>query len=191
MILEKATKSTLSSQLRNRFFIPFKLEHMRFSLDPDVSVSEVLAHAHFDLDQDGSLDDIGILSRTSIFSSVWASGPVVTTAGDLARWADFLYGGRVLPKELYNQMIDFHRPTPGEPLMSGYGLGIVELNGEFFGGEQVWGHLGWQPGYMTAMLYFPDYSVSLVVMINDNNENSITFIGIGLWSVVKNHLNQN
>ncbi|MCW8803471.1 MAG: beta-lactamase family protein [Ignavibacteriaceae bacterium] len=191
MIIEKATESTICTQLRNRLFIPFNLGHTRFSLDPDVAAPSVLAHAHFDLNRDGILDDIGMLPRTSIFSSVWTSGPVVTTAKDLARWADFLYGGRVLQKESYDQMIDFHRPTPGEPLMSGYGLGTVELKGEFFGEVQVWGHLGWQPGYMTAMLYFPEYSVSMVVMINDNNENSITSIGIGLWNVIKNHLNQN
>jgi D-alanyl-D-alanine carboxypeptidase len=188
MIIEKETESRLASQLRNRFFIPLNLNHTFTPLDKPEMLSEKLAHAHYDLNGDGELDDMGSLPRRSIFSSVWASGPVVSTAEDLARWAESLYRGRVLKKESFDQMIDFHRPTPGEPLLSGYGLGISEFSSEIFGGERVWGHLGWQPGYMTAMLYFPDHSVSLAVMINDNNEGCITFIALGLWNVIKSQL---
>jgi D-alanyl-D-alanine carboxypeptidase len=190
MIIEKATASTLGKQLRNHFFKPLKLKNTFTPLDKNETMSGVFAHAHFDLNGDGELDDIGSLPRKSIFSAVWASGPVVSTAEDLARWAEVLYSGHVLKKESFDQMINFHRPTPGEPFLSGYGLGTAELKGESFEGERVWGHLGWQPGYMTAMLYFPDHSVSLVVMINDNNENCITYIAVNLWNIIKNHLSQ-
>jgi CubicO group peptidase (beta-lactamase class C family) len=98
-----------------------------------------------------------------------------------------LYSGRVLEKESLEQMVDFHRPTPGEPLISGYGLGAEELPGDFFGVKRVWGHLGWQPGYMTAMLYFPEDSASLTVLINDNNEECITRIAVGLRAVINRH----
>lgn len=188
MVIEKATQSTFGAQLRNRILVPLKLTHTFTPVDGDGTLSGALAHAHFDRDGDGTLDDIGRLSRRSFFSSVRAAGPVVSTAGDLARWTEALYGGRVLKRESFDQMIDFHRPTPGEPLMSGYGLGAVEFPREFFGGDQAWGHLGWQPGYMTAMLYFPDYSVSLAVMINDNNEDCITRVAVGLWTVIRDHL---
>ena len=188
MIIEKATESTLTTQLRNRIFIPLKLNHTFTPLDREETLSGTFAHAHFDLDGNGELDDMGYLPRKSIFSAVWASGPIVSTAEDLARWAESLYSSRVLKKESLDQMIDFHRPTPGEPLISGYGLGTAEFPSEFFEGERAWGHLGWQPGYMTAMLYFPNHSVSLSVLINDNNEDCITYIAIGLWSIIKNHL---
>jgi len=133
---------------------------------------------------------MGSLSRNSLFSSAWAAGPVVSTAEDLAKWAEYLYSDRVLKKESLDQMTDFYRPTPGEPFISGYGLGTAEIRGEFLGGERVWGHLGWQPGYMTAMLYFPDHSVSMAVLINDNNEKCITSITVGLWGIVKHHLEE-
>jgi len=188
MIIEKATASTLATQLRNRIFIPLTLNNTCTPLDRDAALCGTLAHAHFDVNGDGKLDDMGNMPRTSIFSSVWASGPVISTAEDLAQWADALYRGRVLKKQSLDQMLDFHRPTPGEPLISGYGLGASEFPGELFGGEKAWGHLGWNPGYMTAMLYFPDRSVTLTVLINDNNEGCITQIAVGLWSAVKNHL---
>ncbi|UCE18845.1 MAG: beta-lactamase family protein [Gemmatimonadota bacterium] len=188
MIIEKVTESTLTTQLRNRFFIPLKLNNTFTPLDIEETLSVEFAHAHFDLDGDGELDDMGYLPRKSIFSSVWAAGQVVSTAEDLVKWAEVLYSSRVLKKETLDQMIDFHRPTPGEPLYSGYGLGTGEFPGEFFAGDRAWGHLGWQPGYMTAMLYFPNHSVSLAVMINDNNEDCITYIAVDLWSIIKNHL---
>ena len=188
MIIEKATESTLATQLRNRFFIPLKLNNTFTPLDIEETLSGAFAHAHFDLNGDGELDDMASLPRESIFSSVWAAGPVVSTAEDLVRWAEVLYSSRVLKKETLDQMTDFHRPTPGDPLYSGYGLGTAEFTGKVLSGDRAWGHLGWQPGYMTAMLHFPNHSVSLAVMINDNNEDCITYIAVGLWSIIKNHL---
>jgi D-alanyl-D-alanine carboxypeptidase len=190
MIVEKATASTLNVQLRNRLLVPLKLNNTFPPIDGEAIESRVFAHAHFDLNEDGELDDMGSLSRNSLFSSAWAAGPVVSTAEDLARWAEYLYSDRVLKKESLDQMTDFHRPTPGEPFMSGYGLGTAEIRGEFLGGERVWGHLGWQPGYMTAMLFFPEHSVSMAVLINDNNEECITAITVGLWGIVKDHLEE-
>ena len=190
MIVEKATASTLNVQLRNRLLVPLRLNNTFPPIDGEARESRVFAHAYFDLNEDGELDDMGSLSRNSLFSSAWAAGPVVSTAEDLAKWAEYLYSDRVLKKESLDQMIDFYRPTPGEPFISGYGLGTAEIRGEFLGGERVWGHLGWQPGYMTAMLYFPDHSVSMAVLINDNNEKCITSITVGLWGIVKHHLEE-
>ena len=190
LIIEKATESSLSAELRDRLFIPFELRNTYTPLESKVSAPGVMAHGHYDIDRDGELDDVGLLSRRSIFSSVWASGPVVSSAEDLALWAESLFNGDVLAQESLDQMLDFHRPTPGEPFLSGYGLGACELRSEFFGGTRVWGHLGLQPGFMTAMLYFPDYSASMAVLINDNNESTITRIAVGLWDAVKAHLEE-
>jgi len=147
-----------------------------------------LAHGHFDLDGDGEIDDMASLPRTAIDSSKWASGSIVSTAEDLARWADALYGGRVLSPEATKQMLSFYRPVaeaPGGALASGYGLGVQE----FTAGEQrMWGHLGQYPGYMAAMLYVPAYSTTVVILINDGNEACITHISFGLLGVVENHL---
>lgn len=188
MIIEQAGSSTLSAQLRTRFLVPLDLAGIVPSIGDRAGEFPVFAHGHFDLNGDGQVDDMGGLSRNSLFSSAWAAGPVVSTAEALARWAEYLYGDRVLRRESLEEMTKFYRPTPGEPFLSGYGLGTAEIQADFLGGERVWGHLGWNPGYMTAMLFFPDRSVSLAVLINDNNEKSISSITAGLWSVVKNHL---
>jgi D-alanyl-D-alanine carboxypeptidase len=191
MIVERAESLTLGEQLRARLLVPLKLTGAFTSIGDGGQGSQVFAHGHFDLDGDGDLDDMGSVSRNSFFSSVSAAGPVVSTAKDLAQWAEYLYGGRILRRESRDEMTDFYRPTPGEPFISGYGLGTAEIQADFLDGERVWGHLGWNPGYMTAMLYFPDRSVSLVVLINDNNEKCISSVVAGLWSVVKDHIEPN
>jgi hypothetical protein len=109
---------------------------------------------------------------------------IYSTAKDLARWSQALYGGDVLTQESLEQMVTFHHPTPGEP-WSGYGLGTAEFR---LGGIEMWGHLGWQYGYMAAMLYLPDHSASIAVLINDNDQGSITSVALGLWLVVQFHL---
>lgn len=186
MIVERATASTMAEQIRTRFLVPLGFSHT-FSIGSE-GISGELAHGHFDLDGDGEIDDMASLPRTAIDSSKWAAGSIVSTAEDVARWADALYGERVLSPETMKQMLSFYRPiaeAPGGPLASGYGLGVQEL---MAGEQRLWGHLGHYPGYMAAMLYVPAYSTTVVVLINESNEACITHIGLGLLGVVGNHL---
>jgi hypothetical protein len=110
-----------------------------------------------------------------------------STAEDLARWSQALYQGEVLGQEYLQQMLTFHRPTPGGTLLTGYGLGTGELAHKTIEGLRAWGHLGWHYGYMAAMLYLPDDSTSIVILINDNNQDCMTYVGLGLWLVIKFH----
>jgi len=52
----------------------------------------------------------------------------------------------------------------------------------------MWGHLGWQYGYTSSMLYVPKRSASIVVLINDNNMMLINLAAIALCIVVEYHL---
>jgi D-alanyl-D-alanine carboxypeptidase len=124
MIVEQVTGSTMDEQIRTRFLVPLDLTHT-FSLGSE-SISGELAHGHFDLDGDGEMEDMASIPRTAIDSSKWACGSIASTAEDVARWADALYGGRILGPEAMKQMLSFYRPVaeaPGDPLASGYGLG--------------------------------------------------------------------
>ena len=84
-------------------------------------------------------------------------------------------------------MIDFQRPTPGEPC-SGYGLGLWEWKRELLGGAQAWGHGGWGFGWLAALIYFPENGVSLAILMNDNNEKCMISIGASLWRTIKGNL---
>ena len=87
-------------------------------------------------------------------------------------------------------MLTFHSPTPGEPLMIGYGLGTVKFLPVLFAGEEAIGHGGWVFGYRTAMAFFPEYDVSMSILMNENNDACIIAIADALIRVVLDYLSQ-
>jgi hypothetical protein len=83
-------------------------------------------------------------------------------------WHDRL----VLSPDYYNQMMDFHSPTTDEPLAAGYGLGVVWFNPDLFNGLTIYGHSGNPIGYAAGGLYLVDYGISLAIL--DNTEEGET-----------------
>lgn len=90
----------------------------------------------------------------------WAAGAGISTAEDLAAWAEALGGGKVLGPDLQKQRLDSLQPVkaddPGGAL---YGLGIAKFG-------QLFGHTGELPGFNTFAGYDPGNKVTLVVWTN-------------------------
>jgi D-alanyl-D-alanine carboxypeptidase len=186
MIAAKVTGSPVSAEIRRRFLNPLGLDHT-VVLDSDAPLPGAyrVAHNWWDADGDGVLEDIS--SRPRAWIATRSPAMVYTTAGDLAGWSQALYGGEVLGPETMAEMLAFHRPaptSPGEPLATGYGLGTQELR---LGGLKMWGHLGWQYGYTTSMVYLPKRSTSITITINDNNMALANLAFFGLWLVLVCH----
>src|SRR5262245_50460805 len=91
----------------------------------------------------------------------YAGGGLISSSRDLARWAKALYGGRVLSASRLQEMLTAQPSEDGAK----YGLG-VEVTAS--GAGPVYGHDGWIPGYMTDMIYFPDYKVAAAIQINSD-----------------------
>jgi D-alanyl-D-alanine carboxypeptidase len=180
LIVERATRSTVRRELHERFLGPLALDRTVILDADNTSLGpHAAARPWFDVDGDGALEDISGRGRA------WMAGRspamVFSTAEDLARWSQALYTGRLLRSGSLEEMLRFHRPTPGEPY-SGYGLGTGEFR---IGGREVWGHLGWQYGYAAAMLFVPARSTSITVLVNDNNLSCIGLTFLGLWTIVE------
>jgi D-alanyl-D-alanine carboxypeptidase len=187
MIAEKATGSTVGKEIRTRFLEPLKLSHT-FVLDAETRLPETVsvAHAWCEIEGNGNLTDV--TSRPVTWIATRSPALMYSTAEDLARWSQAVYGGKILDRTWLEEVLTFHRPTPaapGEPFAVGYGLGTEELR---LGGLVMWGHLGWQYGYTSSMLYVPKRSASIVVLINDNNMMLINLAAIGLCMVTEYHL---
>ncbi len=180
LIVEKATGSTVRAGIQERFLHPLALHQTVVMDEESVSLDgHEAARPWFDGDGDGALEDIS--SRGRAWMAGRSPAMVFASADDLARWAQALYGGRVLKKASLDEMVRFRRPAPGEPY-SGFGLGTGELR---FGGREMWGHLGWQYGYTAAMLHLPARETSIALLINDNNMACIGVAFVGLWGVVE------
>jgi D-alanyl-D-alanine carboxypeptidase len=91
----------------------------------------------------------------------WAGGGMVSTAADLAAWAQALYGGRVLKKPTVDLMLESvpARTGPGDR----YGLGVQVRQAPC---GITYGHGGWFPGYLSEVFYLPDYGVAMAIQFN-------------------------
>ena len=93
----------------------------------------------------------------------WTGGGLAVTATDLARWAQLLYGGKVIDASLMDDLID------GVPAKLGpetkYGLGVIIRPTQF---GVTYGHSGFMPGYQTDVMYFPELKASIAVQVNSS-----------------------
>jgi D-alanyl-D-alanine carboxypeptidase len=181
IIAEKTTGTTVSSEIQKRFLQPLGLDHT-IAVDVGIQIPPHLdiAHSWFDANGDGEPEDISGDSQNWITSM--SPNMMYASAIDLARWSQALYEGRVLSKASLSQMLDFHRPTPGEPPVTGCGLGTVEI--AIKGLIQIYGHLGLHYGNMSAMLYLPKFRTSIVVLTNGNNQPFQYVISLNLLTAI-------
>ncbi len=194
-IIEKATRSKLSKLAEDRLLKTNRLDHTWVDFSRPVPGRMRVAHGWFDTNDDGSPEDISGNSLNWIASL--APMLVYSTPSDVARWLHALYHRKaVLKEQTLKAMLDFRGPVQGEPLMKGYGLGVVDINIGALAPrwEHVWiyGHLGSGFGYMTFAGYLPDYGVSLAITSNRgddrDSERAIGTVGDAKIDVLLNYL---
>jgi D-alanyl-D-alanine carboxypeptidase len=185
MIIREASGSQISSEYRNRFFLPFGLTKSYLAIEENLHGS--VAHGWFDYSGDGTYDDLNLISMNAFYSGI--GGGVFCTAEELALWIKALLRDKVVVSQSsLNQMLDFHSPCPGEPMASGYGLGILRFEPSLFNGVNVLGHGGNAPGYAAGSFYLTDYNICIGIM--DNTEYGDTMPVINdIITLLLNHLN--
>jgi CubicO group peptidase (beta-lactamase class C family) len=139
-----------------------------------------IAHGWFDVNGDGESEDISGDSQNWITSL--SPNMMYASAIDLARWSQALYEGRILSRAYLDQMLYFHYPTPGEPPVTGCGLGTEEI--AIRGLIRSYGHLGFHYGNRSVMLYPPKSRTSIVVLTNGNNQPFQYVISINLLTAI-------
>lgn len=157
-VVKQVTGRPVSREIRERLLDP--LELTRTSYQPDERTPSNGAHGHLwgggatFYDQ---TEGDRWLPNMSAASIAGASGAMVSSADDLARWAMALYGSDiVLPEELREAMMDV-RPKDK------YGLGTRM---RIFDGRRGFGHGGSLRGYEDQVWYFPREGVSIALLSN-------------------------
>ncbi|MER5267887.1 serine hydrolase domain-containing protein [Actinosynnema sp. NPDC002837] len=160
LLVERITGRSLAGELERRVFRPLGLRDTSFpSYQPFLPFPA--AHGYEQIyGEQAPLTDV----TTYVWSRLWASGNVVSSADDLNRFFGALLGGRLLPADLLAQMRDA-RPGALEPF--GYGLGLMHLSSPC-GGEDWWGHGGDVPGYNTWSLHTADLGRQASVGMNQD-----------------------
>ncbi len=183
MIITRATGSTLSTELRRRFWQPLGLTNAYLSMEEQIP--DRLAHVWGDnFDNDGSFRDITFLPRVSHESITYGSSGLFMTAADLARWSQLLFTGKVLRQSSLDQMFTIVR--------GGYGLGVGErvFRTGLIRREKAFGHGGGNIGTMAYMWYLPEHHASIALMINAFNGKCLNAITKDLVDITAAHLLQ-
>lgn len=153
LIIERVTGRSYGRFLKRNIFKPLKMRRSRFD-PPD------LAFAH---DRAVGYDDISLDPPTEARyfhpSLAYAAGGILSTARNLLKWDQALYGERVLSQETLEEAF-----TPG---VSVYGMGWildhVRIQGERH--KLVW-HTGGGPGFRSVLVRMVDARVTLVLLFN-------------------------
>jgi len=108
----------------------------------------------------------------------WTGGGIYSTTHDLARWGKMLYEGKAFDASLLPTMLE------GVPAKLGkdarYGLGVI-IKPTPYG--ITYGHSGFFPGYLTELVYFPDYKMCIAVQTNTSDFKNMK-VGLSKISVL-------
>jgi D-alanyl-D-alanine carboxypeptidase len=162
LVIEKATGSTVAEELQHRILDPLELDSLL--LQGRQTVRGRWARGYGDYDDDGKRDaapsGVTLIPSPSEATAAWTAGAMVGDAGDVARWADALFGGHVVEPNSLREM-----QTVVSSGNSDYGLGIAK--GYAPSGGEMWGHGGEIGGYRSEMWHVPELGLTLVTLWND------------------------
>jgi D-alanyl-D-alanine carboxypeptidase len=143
MIIETATDSTVEQEMRRLLLDPLQLNNTFLDGREEVP-EELIIRADTDPDP-----------YTAMATCMWTMGGMVSNAEDLLKWAEALYGGKVLEPKSLDEMLTFTEVSPI------YGLGVMLRNSRF---GASFGHIGSIPGHNSQMYYIPEAGITMVGM---------------------------
>jgi D-alanyl-D-alanine carboxypeptidase len=164
LIIEKITHHDLADELKQRFFIPLKLDHTYYSdkAYPRFVLSQ-MAHAYF--------NNRDVTQENPCYFG--PAGSMVMNSGDILRWVKLLFTpGKVLNQKSLSQfMTTITVPySPPKPNGAAYGLGVYSLNIPYYG--LVWWYSGVRDGYSSVFVWIPSKKIIITAQINSWKENN-------------------
>ena len=166
-IVRAATGRDVGSLIQSRFLGPLGLAHTFLQGSSPPPAAFVRATG-YDAVSDASWPQVALgdgtryVPFTSLATALGTAGALVTTADDLSRWAEALYGGHLLPPSTLATMLDFGLTRGLHPRWP-YGLGVQRVT---LDGQVAIGHSGLLSGFHAAMRYFPASGAAVVVLTN-------------------------
>ncbi|MFH2142836.1 MAG: serine hydrolase [Bacteroidota bacterium] len=176
MIIENVTGYDLYTAYNNYIFTPLNLNNIFSGAWETIPSSYNFAHGWYFNQYTWQWSDYSLSSYNSFFSLASSAGYLVTTAEDLAKYAQAIFTGQIISQTSINEMTDFNS--------NNYGLGCTQA---VKAGKTVWGHNGCIQGYASRFLYDPDWGISIAILCNDQNADVETYINELFQVVVNNY----
>ncbi|MEO1654036.1 MAG: serine hydrolase domain-containing protein [Bacteroidota bacterium] len=93
----------------------------------------------------------------------WTGGGLASTTHDLARWAKLYFEAQVFSPETLEKVIQIN---PNGSMIGGrdsYGMASFIYHSKY---GDAYGHSGFMPGFVSQMMYFPQYKIALALQFN-------------------------
>lgn len=164
MIIEKITGKKYYELLKTNILQPLRLKN---TFPSEKRKLENLAQGYAGAENDfGGKDKVIGKDGEFIINPQfeWTGGGIYSTTEDLAKWGKLLYEGKAFDSALLTTMLNAVPARLGKDTK--YGLGVI-IRPTVLG--EAWGHSGFFPGYMTEMLYFPQYHMCVAVQCNSSD----------------------
>jgi len=161
MIIERVTGKKYYTEVVRRVLKPLKLER---TFPQDKRELKGLVQGYAGADNPFGGKDLVLENGRFIINPQfeWTGGGMVSNSEDLARWAKLMYEGKAFDASLLPEMLaGVSAPMLGKETK--YGLGVI-IRPTRVG--LTYGHSGFFPGYMTDMMYFPEYKIAVSVQVN-------------------------
>jgi D-alanyl-D-alanine carboxypeptidase len=165
-VIENVTGSTWAAEVRRRVLDPLRLRDTHAAgVEP---MPGGVVPGYVDVDTDGDAENVETGGPwPALETSEGPAGAMVSTAGDLAAFADSLFHGDLVPTSTLEQMV---ADGPHHPRNSNYGLGVEISRPDYQ--LTAWGHGGFTLGFKSSLWYVPQHDVIVVVLANDAGANT-------------------
>lgn len=142
MVIEKVTGRDLAREVEQRITRPLGLTRTYVPARTETRIRG--AHVHGYLDVSGQRVDVSDFST----SRAHGEGDMISTTGDLTRFTQALFSGRLLPEALLEKMFTLPQVSmvDGSPARYAMGLQTFTING-----VEVWGKTGEWYGYAAGV----------------------------------------
>lgn len=161
MIIRKLTGQWYGDYLRERIFVPLGMAATR-----PVSLSEIIPGRASGYAWAGSGFRKGEYVAESILS--YGGGGILSTASDMARWAQAMLAGKLLKPDTIAQAWTPARLQNGNATSYGLGWGVASVEGH----REVNHGGGHATGFTSFLALYPDDRLAVVVLLNRNGVNT-------------------
>ncbi len=170
LLIERVTGEPIARVFRERMLDPLGLIDTYLEdaePPPDAGTPHICGNA-------GPVDVTDLLDM----SWSWAAGAMVSSSGDLCRWADALWRGDVLPPALRDAMMTPTVLPDGSAARYGLGTQITRR-----GGMVVVGHNGQTLGFQSELYIDPASGLCIAVLANDLVA-ATEAVGVPAWDLL-------
>ena len=150
-LIEKISGETYGQFVQENIFKPLGMQSSGYDSNSEIIVHRASGYA---VDK-GDVVNAGYINMTIPFSA----GGLYSTTEDLTRWEQGLFGGAILSPASLQKMTT--------PFMRDYAFGLAVLN---VSGHRVIEHTGGIEGFNSALAYYPEDKLAVVVLSNLNGQ---------------------